>query len=55
MEQPELDAAERDVEDVEKALQRLDDGTYGTCETCGEAIPDELLATEPSRRTCAAH
>jgi RNA polymerase-binding transcription factor DksA len=55
MEQPELDAAERDVEDVEKALQRLDDGTYGTCEICGEAIADELLAAEPSRRTCAAH
>ena len=55
MEQPELDAAERDVEDVEKALERLDDGTYGTCETCGEPIADELLAANPSRRTCAAH
>jgi RNA polymerase-binding transcription factor DksA len=55
MEQPDLDAAERDVDDVEKALHRLDDGTYGSCEVCGAPIPDELLAERPARRTCAAH
>jgi DnaK suppressor protein len=55
MEQPELDDAERDVDDVEHVLRRLDDGTYGTCEVCGEPIGDELLRDDPARRTCAAH
>jgi len=55
MEQPDLDAAERDVDDVETALQRLDDGTYGTCEICGAAIDEAVLAEDPARRTCGAH
>ena len=55
MEQPDLDAAERDVDDVEKALQRLDDGTYASCEVCGAPIAEELLAENPARRTCSAH
>jgi DnaK suppressor protein len=55
MEQPDLDAAERDVDDVEKALRRLDDGTHESCEVCGASIADDLLAADPARRTCAAH
>ena len=55
MEQPDLDAAERDIDDVETALRRLDDGTYGTCELCGAVIPEDVLAADPARRTCAAH
>jgi RNA polymerase-binding transcription factor DksA len=55
MEQPDLDAAERDVDAVEKALNRLDDGTYETCEVCGAPIADELLADDPTRRACAEH
>lgn len=55
MEKPDLDGAERDVDDVEKALGRLDDGTYGTCELCGSPIPEDVLATAPATRTCADH
>jgi RNA polymerase-binding transcription factor DksA len=55
MEKPDLDSAERDVDDVERALGRLDDGTYGTCDVCGEPLPEDLLATSPAARTCAAH
>ena len=55
MEQPDLDAAERDVDDVEKALGRLDDGTYDRCEVCGAAIADELLEASPTARRCAEH
>jgi DnaK suppressor protein len=55
MEQPDLDRAERDVDDVEKALARLDDGTYETCEVCGATIPEDVLAGDPTRRTCADH
>ena len=51
----ELDAAEADVEGVERALGRLDDGTYSTCEVCGAPIAAERLAAEPTTRTCAEH
>ena len=45
-----LDEIEAELDDVEKALERLDDGTYGTCEVCGAALPDEQLAAAPAAR-----
>lgn len=50
-----LAAAEADVADVENALERLDDGTYGTCEACGSRIDPDRLAAQPGARTCADH
>ena len=47
--------ARQQLHEIEVAERRVADGTYGTCETCGEPIADELLAANPSRRTCAAH
>jgi RNA polymerase-binding transcription factor DksA len=44
-----------DLADVDRALERLDEGTYGTCEACGVALPDEALAEAPALRTCAQH
>ncbi len=44
-------AAERLVE-VEAALERLDNGTYGTCEVCGELIAIERLEALPETRMC---
>ena len=32
------------LDEVELALARLDDGTYGRCETCGAVIDDAVLA-----------
>lgn len=43
------------LDDVEKALSRLDDGTYGTCEVCGAAIPDARLELMPATRFCIDH
>jgi RNA polymerase-binding transcription factor DksA len=40
---------------VERALERLDDGTYGTCEACGVALPDERLDVAPAARFCTEH
>lgn len=51
----ELASAEADLADVEHALRRLDDGTYGTCEVCGGAIDEDRLTTTPAARTCAEH
>lgn len=50
-----LDEVEVELADVERALRRLDDGTYGTCEACGGAIADEDLAARPAARLCAEH
>jgi RNA polymerase-binding transcription factor DksA len=48
-----LDAVEDVLGDVESALRHLDDGTYGRCDSCGEAIDDAQLAASPMARTCA--
>lgn len=39
---------------VERALERLDEGSYGWCERCGNAIPVERLAAFPSATLCVA-
>jgi len=46
--------AQRDLEDVDAALARLDDGRYGTCEVCGAQIALERLQVRPTARTCVA-
>jgi DnaK suppressor protein len=39
-------------EDIERALEALDAGTYGRCEKCGEQIAAERLDARPYARTC---
>jgi DnaK suppressor protein len=39
---------------VKTALERLDDGTYGTCETCLQPIPIERLQALPFAGQCVA-
>jgi len=50
-----LEQVEAELADVEHALRRLDDGTYGTCEVCGREIPDERLEAMPATRLCLQH
>lgn len=38
--------------DVERATDRLDDGTYTVCEGCGGSIAADRLAARPATRTC---
>jgi DnaK suppressor protein len=40
------------VVEVDAALKRLQSGTYGTCEGCGEAIGADRLEVRPVARTC---
>jgi DnaK suppressor protein len=47
-----LERIEAELDDVEHALRRLDDGTYGTCEACGQPIGDERLEAIPAARFC---
>lgn len=41
--------------EVDAALARLDDGTYGICAVGGEPIPAERLAVRPTATTCVQH
>jgi DnaK suppressor protein len=41
-------------EQVERALERLADGLYGTCEDCGAEIPTERLKFRPEATRCVA-
>lgn len=43
------------VEQIEEALRRMDEGTYGLCEYTGEPIPLERLQEVPWARYCAEH
>ena len=47
-----VDAVDGLLDEVELALARLDDGTYGRCEACGAPIDDARLADSPIERTC---
>jgi RNA polymerase-binding transcription factor DksA len=44
--------ARRQLDEVDAASARLDDGTYGRCERCGRRIPDARLAARPTARLC---
>jgi RNA polymerase-binding transcription factor DksA len=38
--------------EVERALERVDRGTYGTCERCGKPIAPARLEAKPAVTTC---
>jgi DnaK suppressor protein len=40
------------LQQIEAALARIDDGTYGKCLECGETIPPERLEILPYATTC---
>lgn len=40
---------------IKLALEKIESGTYGTCEISGEAIEEDRLEVNPSARTCKAH
>ncbi|MBI2710480.1 MAG: hypothetical protein HYX34_12420 [Actinobacteria bacterium] len=50
-----LAAIEAELAQVERALGRIDDGTYGRCSVCGDDIDDEVLRTTPLSSLCPAH
>lgn len=50
-----LERIEVELGQVDEALRRLDDGSYGHCDTCGADLDDGLLAADPLIRRCPAH
>ena len=49
-----LDNSAQQRAEVEAALKRIDDGTYGVCVDCGQPIPDARLEVRPEAARCVA-
>jgi DnaK suppressor protein len=46
------DALTAKLADVDRALEKIDDGTYGYCDRCGASIPDDRLVARPWAVLC---
>jgi RNA polymerase-binding protein DksA len=46
------DNAGQVLAEIDAALKRIDDGTYGTCNSCGKEIPAERLEAVPWAALC---
>lgn len=46
--------AARRIADLDDALRRVAQGSYGTCQVCGAQISAERLEARPAARTCFA-
>lgn len=44
--------ARRDLDELDAASQRLENGTYGVCARCGKPISEARLDALPEARTC---
>jgi len=43
------------LNEVKKALKKIDDGTYGKCDENDHEIPEERLRANPAATTCIEH
>ena len=43
-----------EIDDIDAALHKLDNGSYGVCEECGEDIPVKRLDAVPSASYCVS-
>jgi DnaK suppressor protein len=41
--------------DIDEALEKIDEGTYGLCEVCEEPIGIKRLELSPTARLCITH
>jgi RNA polymerase-binding protein DksA len=44
--------SEHVLADIDAALKRVEEGTYGTCTNCGKPIPEERLEARPWATLC---
>lgn len=52
---PLVEELEKRHHDIIDALEKMEDGTYGICETDQKEIPFDRLEANPAARTCVAH
>lgn len=45
---------EKELRDVEKSLERLKKGTYGTCKYCDQPIDEKRLLARPTSSSCVS-
>lgn len=50
-----LDQSRAGLAQIEAALGRISDGSYGLCEVCGTAIPEGRLEARPWTPFCIQH
>ena len=50
-----LEQLEAEINDLDAALRKIDEGTYGRCEVCSQEIDGERLEAMPGTRTCVEH
>jgi|SRR5687768_15826321 RNA polymerase-binding transcription factor DksA len=50
-----LEQLEAELGDLDAALRKVEEGTYGTCEICGKEITADRLEALPGARTCIEH
>jgi DnaK suppressor protein len=43
-----------ELDEVEEAMKRVEDGSYGRCESCGSTLATEELDASPLARRCGA-
>jgi len=43
---------EKKLKDIDLALEKIEKGTYGICENCGQKISKERLKIYPTARLC---
>lgn len=43
---------EKNLKDINNALKRLEEGSYGTCKYCGKTINEKRLLARPTASTC---
>ena len=47
-----LAGEQKEIQEIEGALERLEQGSFGCCEGCRSPIPQERLEALPSARLC---
>lgn len=43
---------EKNLRDINNALKRIENGTYGTCKYCGKTINEKRLLARPAASAC---
>lgn len=49
-----VDALKGQLDEVDRALERIAEGTYGVCAVCGSEIPAARLEARPESTLCVA-
>ncbi len=50
-----VEKLEAQLKDVNKALEKIEDGSYGKCSVCSADIPEDRLHANPAATTCVSH